>query len=106
MGRDVSRHVRNGHGPKSSASALYEKDIDKVEFHIYKDSSHTFESTAAYLEKKESETEIKCIPFDEIPVTPLAFSPMDFCAFGLLKKALRKRHPRTLNVLWKTLQDE
>ncbi|GFV15590.1 putative DD41D transposase [Trichonephila clavipes] len=31
---------------------------------------------------------------------------MDFCAFGLLKRALEKWHPRTLNGLWKTVQEE
>ncbi|GFX68998.1 hypothetical protein TNCV_683571 [Trichonephila clavipes] len=44
------------------------KDVNKVELHMDKASNHACESTAAYLAKKESETEIKCIPFDEIPV--------------------------------------
>ncbi|GFW68149.1 hypothetical protein TNCV_1880311 [Trichonephila clavipes] len=35
---------------------LYRKDIDEVELPMDKTSSHTFESTAAYLAKKESET--------------------------------------------------
>ncbi|GFX54166.1 retrovirus-related Pol polyprotein from transposon TNT 1-94 [Trichonephila clavipes] len=30
---------------------------------------------------------------------------MDFCAFGLLKRTLAKRHPRTLNGLWKTVEE-
>ncbi|GFX08855.1 transposase [Trichonephila clavipes] len=47
---------------------LYGKDIDKVELHMDKVSSHTSKSTAAYLPKKESEIGIKCIPFDEIRV--------------------------------------
>ncbi|GFV32062.1 hypothetical protein TNCV_1452751 [Trichonephila clavipes] len=33
-------------------------------------------------------------------------SPMDFCAFGLSKRALGKRYPRTLNGLWKTAQEQ
>ncbi|GFT62534.1 hypothetical protein TNCV_3838651 [Trichonephila clavipes] len=55
-------------------------------------------------EKKESETLIKCIPLDEIPVE--SPSPMHFCAFGLLKRALEKRHSRTLNGLQKMVQEE
>ncbi|PRD20562.1 UNVERIFIED_CONTAM: Eml2 [Trichonephila clavipes] len=43
---------------------LYGKNIDIV--HTKKASSHTSESTASYLAKKESETGIKCIPFDKI----------------------------------------
>ncbi|GFW35060.1 hypothetical protein TNCV_5066261 [Trichonephila clavipes] len=45
--------------------------------------------------KKELETEIKCIAIDEIRVKSPYASAMDFSAFGLLKRDLRKRHPRT-----------
>ncbi|GFW73054.1 hypothetical protein TNCV_831731 [Trichonephila clavipes] len=31
---------------------------------------------------------------------------MDLCAFGLLNQALEKRHRRTLNGLWKMVQEE
>ncbi|GFX34187.1 uncharacterized protein TNCV_2893941 [Trichonephila clavipes] len=61
---------------------LYGKDIDKVELHMDKASSHTSKSTAAYLAKKESETEIKHILFDEIRVKSTYASPINFCAFG------------------------
>ncbi|GFT61539.1 hypothetical protein TNCV_34001 [Trichonephila clavipes] len=44
--------------------------------------------------KKESETGIKYIAFDEIPVKSPNASPVDFSAFGLLERALGKRHPR------------
>ena len=71
-----------------------------------KASSHTSKSTTTYLAKKESETEIKCIPFGEIPVKSHEASRMDFCAFGLLKRALGKQHPKTLKGLWKTAQEE
>ena len=71
-----------------------------------KASSHMSQSTTAYLAKKESETGIKYIPFDGIPVKSPDASPMDFCAFGLLKRALEKRHPKTLNRLWKKVQEE
>ncbi|GFX06911.1 hypothetical protein TNCV_1202261 [Trichonephila clavipes] len=55
---------------------------------------------------KESETRIKCTPFGELLKKSPNASPMDFCAFDLLKPALRKRHPRTLNGLWKRVQEE
>ncbi|GFV78836.1 uncharacterized protein TNCV_4079361 [Trichonephila clavipes] len=64
---------------------LYGKAIDKFELHMDKTSSHTSKSTAACLGKKESETGIKCIPFDEVrEKSPDAFS-VNYCAFGLLK---------------------
>ncbi|GFV96414.1 uncharacterized protein TNCV_2869911 [Trichonephila clavipes] len=68
--------------------------------------SRTFKLTAAYLAKEESETRIKCIPFDEIRIKSPYLSAMDFCAFGLLKRALGKRHPRTPKRLWKMVQKE
>ena len=86
--------------------ALYGKDIDKVELCRDKASSHTSKSTTAYLVKKESKTGIKCIPLNEIPVKLPDASSMDFCAFVLLKRDFGKRHPKTLNGLWKTVQKE
>ncbi|GFU01904.1 uncharacterized protein TNCV_1523991 [Trichonephila clavipes] len=83
---------------------LYRKDIEKVELHMDKASGHTTKSIAAYFAKKESETGIKCIPFDETHVKSPYTSAMDFCAFVLLKLALGKRHPRTLNELRKGLK--
>ncbi|GFW72305.1 uncharacterized protein TNCV_703421 [Trichonephila clavipes] len=67
-----------------------------------KASSHLSRSTAGYLANKESKTGIKCILFDEIRVKSPHASAVDFCAFGILKRALGKRHPRTLNekILW------
>ena len=79
--------------------ALYGKDIDKVELHTHRASSHTSKSTTACLAKKESETGINCIPFAEIPVKSSDASPIDFCALSLLEGALEKRHPETLNGL-------
>ncbi len=67
--------------------ALYKKDIYKVEIYMDKASSQTSKSTAAYLPNKESEIGIKCILFNEIPVKPPDTSPIDFCAFSLLKQA-------------------
>ncbi|GFX29061.1 uncharacterized protein TNCV_3031031 [Trichonephila clavipes] len=87
--------------------ALYGNDIDKFELHMDKASSHTSKSTAACLAKKKNRNRNKIyILVYEIRVkSPYAFA-MDFCAFGLLKRALSKRHPKPLNGLWKTVQEE
>ena len=80
--------------------ASYGKDIDKVELHMDKAFSHTSKSTTAYLGKKDIERVIKWIPLDEILLKPPDASPMDFGAFGLLKRSLGKWHPKTLNGVW------
>ena len=67
---------------------------------------HIAESTTLFLEKLRNETGIKAIPFGQIPVKSPDASPMDFCAFGLLKQALSKRKPETLDGLWKVVEDE
>ncbi|GFY18670.1 hypothetical protein TNCV_2398941 [Trichonephila clavipes] len=72
--------------------------IDKVELYVDQVSSHMSKSTATYLAKKESETGIKCIPFDEILVKPFGVSPKDFCDFDLLKRALGKQQRKTLEL--------
>lgn len=79
--------------------AFYGKEIDKFEFRMKKASNHTSKSTAAYLSKKGSETGRKCIPFNKIPVKSSEASPIDICASGLLKRALKIRYPRTLDGL-------
>ncbi|PRD18428.1 UNVERIFIED_CONTAM: hypothetical protein NCL1_60596 [Trichonephila clavipes] len=86
--------------------ALYGKDIDKVELHMDKSSSHLCKLAATYLTNEESETGIKCILFDEIRIKSPYVSAIDFCAFGLLKRILGKRHQRTLNGLRKTFEEE
>ena len=62
--------------------ALCGKDIDTLELHMNKASSHTSKSTSSYLAKENSLTRIKCIPFDEISVKSPNASLKDFCAFG------------------------
>ncbi|GFW42410.1 hypothetical protein TNCV_240071 [Trichonephila clavipes] len=47
----------------------YEKDIDKVESYRHNVSSYTSKLIDTYLAMEESETKIKCLPFDEIRVT-------------------------------------
>ncbi|GFX06191.1 transposable element Tcb1 transposase [Trichonephila clavipes] len=74
---------------------LYGKDIDKVELHMDKTSSHPSKSTAAHLAKKESKPEIKCIPLNEILVKSPDASSIDFSSFVLVKRTLGKWYPRT-----------
>ncbi|GFW52504.1 hypothetical protein TNCV_404321 [Trichonephila clavipes] len=75
----------------SIAANMMMEEIELCDFFKEKDTkkknnmSHTSKPTAGYLAKKESETEIKCILFYEIPVKPPDDSSMDFCAFGSLK---------------------
>ena len=86
--------------------ALYGADAIKVWLHQDKASSHTSASTRHFLGEMERETGIHSIPFSDIPVKSPDASPMDFCAFGLLKRALGSRRPRTLTGLWKVCQEE
>ena len=89
---------------KEEIPSLYPFDLYKVELHQDKASSQTSKSTAIFLEKMRIETGIKTIPFSHIPVKAPDASPMDFCAFGLLKNELAKRHLKHWTVygkLWK-----
>ena len=63
-------------------------------------------STSQFLQQMERETGIKAIPFTDIPVKSPDVSPMDFCAFGLLKSALAKCRPKTGTGLWKCVEEE
>ncbi|GFW88168.1 uncharacterized protein TNCV_3500571 [Trichonephila clavipes] len=69
---------------------LYGKDIDKVELHMDKASSHTSKSNADYLTKKESETIINCIPFDEIRVKIRLRFCNELLYIRFIKTSLRK----------------
>lgn len=86
--------------------ALYGTDANMVWLHQDKASSHTSRSTVAYLQQLHQETGIRAIPFEDIPVKSPDASPMDFCAFGLLKRALASRRPRSLSGLWKAYREE
>ena len=44
-----------------------------------------------------NEARIEAIPFKCIPPKYLDVSSMDYCVFKLLKRALFKRHPKTLD---------
>ena len=86
--------------------ALYGADSNKVWLHQDKASSHTSASTHQFLKNMERETGIYSIPFSDIPVKSSDVSRMDFCAFGLLKRAFESRIPRTVGVIWKSCQEE
>src|ERR1700678_118632 len=86
--------------------ALYGAHVHKVWLHQDKASSHTAKSTQAYLARMATETGINAIPYSEIPVISPDASPMDFCGFGLLNRALGNRRPRTLDGLWKVCEQE
>lgn len=85
---------------------LYGADAQRVRIHQDKASSHTSASTRQFLQRMEQETGIHAIPFTDIPVKSPDAAPMDFCAFGLLKRALGGRRPRTIAGLWKVCQEE
>lgn len=91
---------------KRDVPALYGARSNMVWIHQDKASSHTSASTRVFLRRMEEETGIHSIPFEEIPVKSPDASPMDFCAFGLLKRAMGTRRPRTLQGLWKVCQEE
>ena len=84
---------------------LYGNEASKVLIHMDKASSHTSKSSRAYYQKMENETKIRVIPFSSIPVKSPDASPMDFCGFGLLKRGLGKRRPKTIEGLWKVCKE-
>ncbi|GBL97357.1 hypothetical protein AVEN_170474-1 [Araneus ventricosus] len=49
---------------------------------------------------------IAYIPFQHIPTKSPDVSPMDYCAFGLLKRVLSKCKPTTIDGLWKEVEEE
>lgn len=85
---------------------LYGTASNQVWIHQDKASSHTAKSTVAYMARMATETGIRAIPFSAIPVKSPDAAPMDYCAFGLLKRALGSRRPRTVAGLWKACNEE
>ncbi|KFM73915.1 hypothetical protein X975_19894, partial [Stegodyphus mimosarum] len=77
-----------------------------VRLHQDKASSHTSKSTVNFLKEIEQKTGIEAIPFIDISTKSPDVSPMNFCAFGLLKTALSKRCPKTLTGLWKAVPEK
>lgn len=70
--------------------------MDKASIHI----STYF---ATLLVRKESETGIMCIPFNDISVKSDNDSAMGFCIFGLLMRVIGIQHLITMNGFWKTV---
>ncbi|UYV63313.1 hypothetical protein LAZ67_2003719 [Cordylochernes scorpioides] len=83
-----------------------DQQSNKVWFHHDSATSHTSSSTQAYLEDLRQRTGINTIPKNRTPVKSPDLAPMDFCIFGCLKRALGKRHPRTIEGLWKVVKEE
>ncbi|GBN23068.1 hypothetical protein AVEN_233990-1 [Araneus ventricosus] len=85
---------------------FYPNDCQRVKLQQDKTTSHTSKSTTAFLEKMKTDTGIAFIPFQHIPSKSPDISPMDYCAFGLFKRALSKRKPTTIDELWKVVEEE
>ena len=85
---------------------LYPGELDKVTFHHDRASSHRANNTTLYLEDLRLRTGINYIAKENIPVKSPDISPMDFFGFGFLKQALFRRKARTLNGLWKAVEEE
>ena len=86
--------------------SLYGNECGKVVFHHDKATSHVSRSTVNFFDNLSRETGINTIPVDRIPVKSPDLAPMDFCVFGCLKMALGKRHPTSLDGLWKVVRYE
>ncbi|GBO20407.1 hypothetical protein AVEN_60674-1 [Araneus ventricosus] len=54
----------------------------------------------------KTDTDIAYIPFQNIPEKSPGVSLMDYCAFGLLKRAHSKRKPTTIDGLWKVIEEK
>jgi hypothetical protein len=85
--------------------AMYGNETKNVWLHQDKASSHTSKSTATFVTKMTAATGVNVIPFSDIPTKSPDCAPMDFCAFGLLKRGLGSRRPRTVAGLWKACQE-
>ena len=75
-------------------------------FHHYKATSHVSRSTLSFVETLTKETEINTIPENRIPWKSIDLDPIEFCAFGCLKTAIGKRHPKILHGLWKIVNED
>ncbi|GBN45107.1 hypothetical protein AVEN_138587-1 [Araneus ventricosus] len=85
---------------------LYLNDFQIVKLHQGKATSHTSKSTTALHEKMKTDTCIAYIPFQHIPAKSSDVSPMDYCVFGLFKRAISKLKPITIDGLFKVVEEE
>ena len=85
---------------------LYGEDTCQVFVHHDAASSHTARFMMDYAEDLKRRTGITIIKKSRIPVKSPDASPMDFYGFGFLKQQLFKRKAKTLEGVWKVLNDE
>ena len=67
---------------------------------------HTANNITVFLEKMKIDASIVFISFQSLPAKFPGVSPLDYCAFGSLKKALSKRKPTPSDGLWKVVEEE
>ncbi|GBL81716.1 hypothetical protein AVEN_93492-1 [Araneus ventricosus] len=72
---------------------IYSNGFQRVKLHQDKATTPTSKSTTAFLEKMKTDTGTAYIPFQHIPVKSPELSPLDYCAFGLVKRALLNANP-------------
>src|SRR5713101_8049458 len=62
-------------------------------------------STVNFIETLTNETGITAVEPKRIPVKSPDCAPMDYFAFGILKRKIGNRRPKTLEGLWKVLNE-
>lgn len=85
---------------------IYGNNLSKVYIHHDKATSHTSTQTLNYMLEAQKKYKVKFIEKKDIVVKGPDVSPLDFYGFGYLKQRLSKRRPRTLNGIWKVLNQE
>ncbi|UYV79179.1 K02A2.6-like [Cordylochernes scorpioides] len=85
---------------------LYPGEMDKVFLHHDKASSHTSNKTQQFLQEMKDTLGLNFIRNSDIPVKSPDASPLDFYGFGMLKRRLFNRRPKTEAGLWKAAQEE
>lgn len=86
--------------------ALYGDELHRVFVHHDGASSHTAKYTQEYAALIKRNSGITLIPNSLIPIKSCDAAPMDFFAFGYLKKNVRLRKATTLSGFWKTCREE
>lgn len=85
---------------------IYPNELHKVYIHHDAATSHVSKETTSYLNIARLRTGIDFIAKEDIPIRSPDASPCDFFAFGFLKQRLAKRRARTIDGVWKCLQEE
>ena len=76
-----------------------------MKLHQGKATIHTLKSTIAFLETIKIDTSIECMAFQYIPTMYPDVSPIEYCAFYLLKRVFFKHKPTTIDGLWKIIEE-